>query len=606
MSNMIDDLIGEGIRLKSYSTGTHKTTCPKCSHTRKKKNDPCLYVNIETPDLALWKCYNCDYTGKAGKSDNGYATQKKERTYKKPETQKDPKTLPDAAVKWMEKRGFTKEFVNRMEAKKYIWWDNDKKSIALPFYVNNEVINIKYRGINKKFFSLSAGAKLVVYGYDVCKGSKQYKEKKEIIIVEGEMDVLALNMCGIYNVVSVPNGAPAENTKNLATHLNWLNEHESFFKEANEIVIAVDNDSAGHRLEAELARRIGTEKCSRVRWPLKDANDMLMDLGVDEVLNTYNEAKEPYPIKGLYKVNDFRKDVHDFYEHGVEKGLSTGWPNVDRFYTVASKQVTIVTGIPNSGKSEWLDALMINMMNSHNWNFSIFSPENGASEHISKLTEKVVQKPIDPKQNGRMSKEELDLALDKLNSHFYFEVTDDNDDPPTIDWILDKAKQAIYRYGVKGIVIDPYNEIEHKREAGFNETDYISKFLSKIKRFAKVNDVHIWVVAHPAKMQKDKDGIVQAPGLYDISGSAHWVNKTDNGVVVHRSNDSKGGTEIWVRKVRFKWIGRQGKCNLIYNIAKGLYYTPKSEKDDHCTYSMLEDEPYVPEETKVDNTIKSY
>lgn len=591
MSKMIDEIIAAGIKLKSYSVGTHKTTCPKCSHTRKNKSDPCLYVNVESDELALWKCYNCNFTGKAGANQRHY--EKREREYATPEVKKTT-NLTEECYKWFEGRGFEREFVKRMEEKKLVWWDSDKKSIALPFYVDGQIVNIKYRGISKKFFSLSQGAKLVLYGYDVCCASKQYKEDKEIIIVEGEMDVLAFNSCGVFNVVSVPNGAPAPNAKNLQTHLRWLQEHEAFFDGVKNVILAVDNDDAGHRLEEELARRIGVERCERVRLPYKDANDTMQEIDRDGLLDCVRDVREPYPIKGLYRVNDFKKSVYGFYENGAESGVSTGWLNLDRYYTIKTKQFSVVTGIPNSGKSEWLDALLINLSEKEDWSHVVFSPENSTEEHIAKLAEKIARKSFT--KDDKMSRDELDLALKKLNKHFYFELTDDSGEPPTLDWILDKAKKAIYRYGVKGIVIDPFNEIEHKYEQGQSETQYISKFLATLRRFARTHDVHIWIVAHPAKLAKDKDGVIQAPGLYDISGSAHWVNKADNGIVVHRSGDKKGGTEIYIRKVRSKWVGKQGKCNLIYNIDCGRYSTPASEQAEGHNFSLMEDIPYEPEE----------
>ena len=84
--------------------------------------------------------------------------------------------------------------------------------------------------------------------------------------------------------------------------------------------------------------------------------------------------------------------------------------------------------------------------------------------------------------------------------------------------------------------------------------------------------VHIWFIAHPAKMRPDDNGKIRAPSLYDISGSAHWVNKADLGVVVHRSPERHPPmTEIYIRKVRFKSVGKIGKVTLGYDRATGRY-----------------------------------
>ena len=88
-----------------------------------------------------------------------------------------------------------------------------------------------------------------------------------------------------------------------------------------------------------------------------------------------------------------------------------------------------------------------------------------------------------------------------------------------------------HSFGIRGLVIDPYNELDHQRPPGVSETEYVSQMLTKIKRFAQHYDAHVWFVAHPKQLQQWRG---DAPNLYDISGSAHFVNKADNGVVIHR------------------------------------------------------------------------
>lgn len=70
------------------------------------------------------------------------------------------------------------------------------------------------------------------------------------------------------------------------------------------------------------------------------------------------------------------------------------------------------------------------------------------------------------------------------------------------------------------------------------ETEYVSQMLTKIKRFAQYHEVHVWLVAHPRQLQNWRG---EAPNLYDISGSAHFINKADNGIIVHRPRDPDSG-----------------------------------------------------------------
>jgi twinkle protein len=105
------------------------------------------------------------------------------------------------------------------------------------------------------------------------------------------------------------------------------------------------------------------------------------------------------------------------------------------------------------------------------------------------------------------------------------------------------------RHGIRGLVIDPYNEIEHHRPASVTETEYVSQLLGKVKRFAQSNDVHVWFVSHPAKMPRDGNSL-PPPTLYDISGSANWANKADLGVVVHRDPGAMTPLRGDIRKFR--------------------------------------------------------
>jgi twinkle protein len=174
----------------------------------------------------------------------------------------------------------------------------------------------------------------------------------------------------------------------------------------------------------------------------------------------------------------------------------------------------------------------------------------------------------------RMSEVELNRAMDWAEDHFRLIRADD--EAPTIDWVIERARAAVMRHGVRGLVIDPYNEIEHRRPSNMTETEYVSQMLGKVKRFAQSHGVHVWFVVHPAKMPRQGDTI-PTPTLYDISGSANWANKADLGIVVHRDPDKDPTrTDIYVRKVRFKAVGKTGVASLRYERSTGRYFEMSS------------------------------
>jgi len=237
--------------------------------------------------------------------------------------------------------------------------------------------------------------------------------------------------------------------------------------------------------------------------------------------------------------------------------------------TVKAGTFTVVTGIPNHGKSEFLDALAVNVTRLHGWKFAICSFENDPAEHLTKLAEKFLHAPFWDGPTLRARRHEVTQALAWLNERFVF-IRADGEESPTIDWLIGKAQAAVLRHGVRGLIADPWNELEHRRPTGVSETEYASDVLGRLRRFARTRDCAVWLVAHPTKLMRE-DGKLPSPGLYDISGSAHFANKCDVGFAVHRPDRDQPITEIHVHKVRHKWLGKRGMVQLNYDVPTGEY-----------------------------------
>ncbi len=568
MSRMIEELQRQGIKLKrGYNPGNQKSTCPRCSHTRKNKTDECLSVTIDG-DAAVWNCHHCFWKGSAGNV-SARKTEPALKEYKQPAAPKaQPGAFPADAMAYIKARGITDEVIQRNK----LYWDAGRRAICFPYFDGGKMINVKYRTLDKKFM-LEGGAKLVLYGLD------DIRNQQEIIIVEGEFDKLALEVCGIKNVVSVPNGAPArikegDDLDNRA--FDYLKHSEAAIKAAKRVVIAVDDDPAGDNLRYELVRRIGAHKCWIVKFGVKDANDSLLKNGSDVTLDAMREAK-PCPIKGLYQVNDFTGPLLDYFTTGMKSGVPTGFENLDRLFTLKGGETTVITGVPNNGKSEFAATLLINVAKNENWKSAIFSPEHKKEQLVTTLIEKLIGLPTSPKAANRMSQSQFVDGAAWVDRYFQFIIADDYEDMPDIDWVLDKATAAVYREGVKAFLIDPWNELQlPEPKRGVSETDHIGQNIAKVMRWGKRYDVANFIVAHPAKISSDKEGKTRVPVLYDIHGSAHWVNKPDNGIVVHISEDASSATDIYVRKVRDKHVGARGKCTLNFEKATGQYTVPKN------------------------------
>ena len=542
------------IHIPEGSTGQIRMQCPQCSQTRHKHYEKCLSVNV---DDQTWYCHHCGF-----KTPNGGGK------YKVPEY-KPVANLPENVIEWFKKRGIEENVLIENQIG-YGRSFSDLNGIQFPYFKMGRVVNIKHRTHDKRFRQ-EKDAEKCFYRFDCLVGGSG-----TLIITEGEIDALSFCQAGFPVVVSIPDGAPSASSKSFRTKFDFIRSAEKQLANFDRVILAVDNDEPGQRAEEELARRIGAEKCYRVKYPdgCKDINDVLVKHGVDYVKDVITSAR-PLPVSGIIEPLDMENRMYELHDCGFVRGKSTGWNSVDEYYTVKPCEMTIVTGIPGSGKSNWIDNLMLNLSVFENWSHAVFSPENWPIErHLQTLLEKLLQKPFAKAYKKwdrvieRMSREEVGAGLKELNDYFHFIVP--KDELMTVDTILEKARIAIFRYGVKGIVIDPWNEVEH-HYAGLREDQYISLQLTKIRQFARKNGVHVWVVAHPKNLSKDENGVYKPPTMYEISGGAHWRNKADNGICIHRPDYEKDEVQIYVQKIRFREVGKIGQVGLKYIRSTGRY-----------------------------------
>lgn len=549
-----------GIDIKGHSRGEIKTVCPQCSLTRKKKSYPCLNVNL---DLGVYNCWHCGWSGSIKKG-NYMRPIVAKKEYRRPDFHSKP--LEQKSLDYLATRGITPEVAARNQitiVEHYIpQVEAERKCLAFPFVKNGSVVNVKYRD-SQKNFTQEGGAEKCWYKYDDI-------DPKCTIITEGEFDALSLEVAGLRHAISVPDGAPTPTAKNLENKFTYIDVEDPLIESVEKFVLAIDNDAPGKRLEEELARRLGKERCYRVTWPdgCKDANEVLLTHG-PEILREIIQYAKPYPVDGAYQLDDFNGELDLIFENGLPTGIETGWENLDDFYKPTEGQWTLVTGVPGMGKSEWLDALAMNLTKKHSWVFGVFSPENQpVSFHATKLMEKYIGKRM-----NKMTKEEFEEAKEWVNAFFHFILPEDR----TLDHVLSLAKLLVKRYGLKGLIMDPYNEIIHtNRKEGISETEYVSEFLAKIRGFARQYNIHIWLVAHPTKLQKGMDGKYPVPTGYDVAGSAHFFNKADNIIAVHRDkSDPYAYSEVHVQKIRSRWLGQLGMTKLEWDKNSGQFSIPE-------------------------------
>jgi twinkle protein len=543
-----------------------RTTCPKCSATRRNNpSEKCLAVF----DNGNSFCHHCNtHSYKDGKKNIKTSPAK---NYKRPANNLPKSDMPKQVIDYFSKRKITMEVLKRNK----VSWNG--KEILFPYFYDGELLNIKYKTLDKQFRQ-EKDAEPSFYGMDDIYG------EKDIFVVEGEEDRLACEVAGFTNAVSVPAGAPSIDAKTYSTKFEFIDNWQHLFVNIERIIIAVDSDAPGGKLEAELIRRFGYERCMRIRWPdnCKDANQTLVEHGIVGLMECLERPRH-LPVEGVFSANDFHDAYVLLYEEGVKGGLKTGWDNVDEFYTVRAGELCIVTGIPSNGKSSWLTALNVNLTEQFEWKFGIYSPENQPMQrYMASIAAIHVGKPFKKGHTERMTLQEALEAEAWMNEHFYF--IQPKEKVPSVDDLIKSAKDMVRMYGINGLVLDPWNIIEHARPSGMTETDYISKSLTKFGAFAKSYDVKVWIVVHPNKLQKNARGGFDCPTAYDLAGSAHWYNKADDIVAVHRDlDDESKEVEIHIQKVRFREVGKRGIAGLKFDVITGKY----RRKGDMEKYSNI-------------------
>ena len=548
-----------------------RIACPACSESRKKKHEKTLAVTINPDGTKLYFCHHCGENGSLFRPKNNYVKESKV-------TRIEPRaTVDQSSIRnFFNARGILwSQSIDLpvISGKRYFNGHGELDAIGFVYGDRSQPSAIKWRAINEKAFT-QEGAAREFYGIEFIP-----EDANELIIVEGECDALALASAGIA-AVSCPNGAPQMVSDRAFSpeddnKFSYIWEARELIERCDKIILATDDDKAGHALSEEIARRIGRAKCWAIKYPAgcKDANDVIKQHGA-EALKDIVDKSQPLPLKGVYSAKSYIQDVKDIFKKGVGSGQSTGIATVDDLFTIAEGQLSVVTGVPSSGKSEFVDQLMVNLAQNCSWKFAVASFENPPHFHIAKLSEKIVGKTFFEGAGERMTDKELTDASGFIDKHFVF--LDSRDGAvSTIDSIIDRAKQAVMRLGIRGLVIDPYNYIEKNLQS--DESQSISSMLTKATAFAKAHGVHVWFIAHPAKMYPREDGSMPIPTGMSISGSAAWFAKADLGVTVHRNGDD---TEIHCWKSRFKWIGKQGAVPLAYDQSTGRYSDYKSKQTD--------------------------
>ena len=519
--------------------GKTQGICPLCSHDRKPKNQKAKCSSYDW-ERGLGTCHNCNSTYQLHTYERKGAS---EREYVRPEfSTKTHKAPSSKVVEWFKSRGITQETLealNVSEGPEFMpQTGKTENTIKFNYFMGNQLINVKYRD-GAKNFKLYKGAEKVFYNINSIVGHES------CVIVEGEIDVLSLHEAGVPNVISVPNGATLNHN-----NLDYLDNCIDYFEDKTKIILAVDADEPGQMLKQEFVRRLGAENCYIVDFEdCKDANEYLVKHGKEKLKYAIHDSQQ-VPLENVATLKTVENDLKDFVKHGFKPGFQIGLSNFDQIFSTYTGQFITVTGIPSSGKSDFVDQMVVGYNKMYGWKTAFASPENQPIYlHAHKLMRKHWGDMPSPGDIGGNKWKEVS---NHVNDNYYFIDMDKY----SLESVLRKGAELVKRKGIKCLVIDPYNKVRDTNAVSDDVNRYTMDYLSKIESFCKKYDVLTFIVAHPTKMPRENGKMVE-PNMYNIKGGGEWYDASYHGLLVHRDYEAKN-TKVKVLKVKFQNLGENG------------------------------------------------
>ena len=508
MENIVEYLASKSVILKQQG----KEYVGKCIFCDDKKTH--FSVN---PDKNVWHCWKCGEAGNIVKLKRHYGDIKivefkQENKFKKPESIKVKKMheellKTDSALKFLyQERGLKLTTIQHFK----LGYDNGR--IAMPYFKNGELVNIKYRAIANKSFDREKDCESTLYNMD------EIDKSKPLMVVEGEMDCMAAWQMGFINVVSISVGAGTVDPA-------WLEYFDNFEK----IYIVYDNDSEGNRGAQLLASKLDS-RVFRVYLPCKDMNECLMAGYTKEKITEYILASKEHKPDSLVHVSSVIDELSESFKDGEKaKGHQVKeWHSfTEAIGGIRDCEITIVTGDTNIGKSTW----SVNLI------YQFIKNDMPVLFISSEMPNKIILRKLYCIYKGKSTFEMSEQEIGDCISYFatkkiYFTK---NKSVKNINDIEDAIKYGAKRLDIKHILIDHLHHfIDDSEDKLVSE---INKFMRKIKDSSMDNNAHILIVAHPHQLKNDKGHV----SIQDLKGSTSIKQDADNVISVHR--DKKDDNE---------------------------------------------------------------
>lgn len=429
-----------------------------------------------------------------------------------------------AALTYLESRKITAATAERYQITVQSKHEN---ILVFPFLDEKGSLQfVKYRktdfnpAVDKGKEWCEANCKPILFGMYQCN-----LDNKTLVLTEGQIDSLSVAESGIENAVSVPNG------KNGFT---WVPYCWDWLQNFDTLIVFGDCENGRITLLDDLQRRFrGVIKAVRQQdyKGCKDANEILKNFGKAAVRRAVEQA-EIIPLQQVKELADVKAvDLFSLPKiptgiEGLDKVLSGG---------IYLGQTVILTGKRGEGKSTLGSQILANALNTGN---TVFAYSGELPDYFFK---RWIDFQIAGKHNVIDRAGECGMVnyfipkekTDKISgwyrgrAYLFDNQSIEDDEPGNLIEVLEKAVQ---QYGIQLVLLD---NLMTALDVGMGVDLYRaqSKFVDKLVKMAKRQQVAVILVVHPRKNSFGNDD------NDSVSGSADITNKVDVVMTYKRDKD---------------------------------------------------------------------
>lgn len=528
-------IIKEKLPGKQYGKEYVVKTCPFCG-----RSDGKFYVNIDTTQ------YNCMHAScKARGNANtlfkhlGISADKVELGDYKPDVRTKEVTFNleeycvplspenEDIIDYMKSRGIDYDTL----VKSNVMYSTKHNALAFATMEDADTcVGIVYRKIDKKIYMERDSAQML-WGKDTADLSQD-----TLFITEGRVDCLSLREIGVWNSLSIPNGASSH---------HWIEKEWDFLNKYKKLVLCYDNDTPGQNAILEIKTRLDFASLYTLDYKeYKDINEMLLG-NIQALYDTVTKPKE-IPMDGFISLNTVSTSEYS----GLEL-LSCGLKQIDRIMGgTGLGQSTIICAPSGVGKT----VTMCNMIKGYIANGESCAVWSGELNNQMLKTwlysvfagEKAIDKKPHPFRDGDFItsiKKEYEESIDEVVSDSLYIYDGEKSD----GFEMVEAFTRLYkRFGVKVFFIDNLS-ILNMSVRGLDKYQGEEEFAKKLTKFVKKHPIHLFMVAHPTKQNlntdpnyTDKNGRIKRPEYYDqysVKGSSALANLTHNIIFLQKATD---------------------------------------------------------------------